>query len=1578
MNAFRKERPRRQRPVVLLAVVPLLLLGTFGWAAEARAAEPTAALNQVFPGRMGRVHGPSPAEIRRLKGRAHGISLAPSQTEPNWACPESTCDALIDPAARTVRAGRRTRYLSPAGALLEGGGEKGGIDPQELESAYSIPTSTGAGDTVAIVDANGYAAAEEDLAVYRKKYGLPACTKANGCFEKLNQHGEEDDYPPEHGGWEVEQALDLDMVSSACPACKIVLVEANGAYRETLEEAVQAAAAAGAGEISNSYGGPEEGCEGGCAGEPSAYDIPGVMVFASSGDSGYDNHEEGEQAPSSPASLPFVISVGGTNLRRASNSRGWEDTAWSQGGSGCSHYEPKPAWQHDSACAHRMSVDVAADASCETPLSVYDLNGWDLICGTSASSPLLAGIEAHASPYAHSLPGADAFYNDPQALYDVTAGSNGTCTPPAQDSYWCNAQPGYDGPTGNGVPDGPLGAESSPPDVATGTPAEVTATGAELVGEVQEQGTPVTYRFECGTSTAYGLTVPSPEGTIEAGDSEVTVRAAVSGLEAGRRYHFRLVATGASGISDGVDVTFDTAAPSITSVSPSESPPDGGASVTITGSDFDSATAVHFGTHEAAFVTNSSESITALAPYGSGSQPVSVTTPFGVSPAGPEAVFTYGKPGSVLGWGSNSESALGREVQLPQAEVPVEVAGVREAVQLATGPGQSFALNGDGTVTSWGNSNYSLGNAARSGEPVKVCAIGTSLRSCDEGGGPYLHEVTAVAAGLWFGLALLRDGRVVSWGYDRQGQLGRPQPTKPLAAEEADYTPGYVCLTDKGTPAACKPHKYLEGVTAIAAGENWALAVLQNGTVVGWGADDYGQLGPKVKKLASCPAFGTSGEVPCSVVPVTVEGVSEVGAIAAGDHHALALLHNGTVRSWGSGELGQLGAGGTPAVGTPTAVCALGEAAPCAHELSGVKAIATGDDFSTALLGDGHVMDWGYNFRGRLGTGSAEGPETCEAEPCSRVPVEVTGLEGVTSIAAGIFDSSSLADTSSGQLFTWGGNAYGQLGDALTEPDATPTHVCAAFAPGPCPEGPYLEGPVTSMALGVYHDLVSMKIAPAVVTDVSPKGGPGAGGTSVTISGTGFAEATGVSFGGTPARSFEVRSDSEIVAVAPRGSGTVEVTVTIPGGSSEARFGDRYAYETPSVASLRPDSGPQAGGTAVTIRGSNLEGATAVDFGAVPASEYEVRSSDVVVAVAPPGEGSVEVTVTTPNGTSAPTEADTFTYMGLPTVVTEPPVGVETDSAVVTGSVDPNLVKLTSCFFEWGTTSEYGHDTLGCGAGHGEGEGSEPEHVSGDLKGLTPGTTYHYRLVASNELGAAYGEDRTFTTRVSEPPELGRCVQLEQPEGEFSDEGCIDRSNAQDGAYGWEVEPGALAHFGGSASKPKLETEAGAMLRCNALTVTGTYTGISSLQAELALTGCALKKAKGMLAGATLGPCQSEGAAAGTIATGPLTAGLGIVFTKVAKLGGWALGHVSITVSCGSFRFRLSGGQIAVAAPVDLPVTGSTWRFEGKKSPEGLSGQRTKDRLFVESLEPSTSEQAYLYAEASIAGEEPLEIKVSE
>ncbi len=156
-------------------------------------------------------------------------------------------------------------YALPGGPLLEGGGELGGFDPQDLQSAYAIPVSGGATQTVAVIEEFGYPAAESDLAQYRERYGLPPCTKASGCFKKINENGEESDYPPEEEpGWQRESALDLDMVSAACPSCHVILAETDeGLFG--LAPTVNAAVNAGATEVSNSYGVPEQFCNAVCS-----------------------------------------------------------------------------------------------------------------------------------------------------------------------------------------------------------------------------------------------------------------------------------------------------------------------------------------------------------------------------------------------------------------------------------------------------------------------------------------------------------------------------------------------------------------------------------------------------------------------------------------------------------------------------------------------------------------------------------------------------------------------------------------------------------------------------------------------------------------------------------------------------------------------------------------------------------------------------------------------------------------------------------------------------------------------------------------------------------------------------------------------------------------------------------------------------------------------------------------------------------------------------------------------------------------------------------------------------------------
>ena len=167
------------------------------------------------------------------------------------------------------------------------------------------------------------------------------------------------------------------------------------------------------------------------------------------------------------------------------------------------------------------------------------------------------------------------------------------------------------------------------------------------------------------------------------------------------------------------------------------------------------------------------------------------------------------------------------------------------------------------------------------------------------------------------------------------------------------------------------------------------------------------------------------------------------------------------------------------------------------------------------------------------------------------------------------------------------------------------------------------------------------------VTSVSPTSGPTTGGTTVTINGTGFTGATGVSFGG-KAASFVVKSSNQISATAPPGAaGTVDIAVTTAGGTSATSTNDQYTYVTPPAVTLvSPSSGPAAGSTSVTITGTNFTGATAVSFGGTAASKYTVTSATSITATSPAGSGAVDVTVTIPGGgTSATNSSDVFKYV---------------------------------------------------------------------------------------------------------------------------------------------------------------------------------------------------------------------------------------------------------------------------------------------------------------------------------------------
>ena len=351
----------------------------------------------------------------------------------------------VNAALAAQAAGRR---------VAPGATRPGGWGAPAIESAYRLPTGPGAGQTVALVDAYSTPHLAHDLGVYRKEYGLPPCTTASGCLRIVNQRGQASPLPPaDPTGWGVEETLDVSMVSAACPRCKIIVVEARSPLLTNLAAAEDTAARLGAQVISNSYGARESGFTQAGAG---AYRHPGHVIVASSGDIGFT-------AASFPANLADVTAVGGTQLARASNARGWTETVYNgngASGSGCSAYVAKPPWQHDPHCPGRTIADVAALAS---HVAVYDssitrrLGGpWLTVYGTSAAAPIVAAVYALAGNAAAIAPGYE--YAHAAALFDVTKGNNdwfqGTGGAICGHDYLCVARTGYDGPTGLGTPNG--------------------------------------------------------------------------------------------------------------------------------------------------------------------------------------------------------------------------------------------------------------------------------------------------------------------------------------------------------------------------------------------------------------------------------------------------------------------------------------------------------------------------------------------------------------------------------------------------------------------------------------------------------------------------------------------------------------------------------------------------------------------------------------------------------------------------------------------------------------------------------------------------------------------------------------------------------------------------------------------------------------------------------------------------------------------------------------------------------------------------------------------------------------------
>ncbi|MEI7620912.1 MAG: fibronectin type III domain-containing protein [Candidatus Moraniibacteriota bacterium] len=388
--------------------------------------------------------------------------------------------------------------------------------------------------------------------------------------------------------------------------------------------------------------------------------------------------------------------------------------------------------------------------------------------------------------------------------------------------------------------------------------------------------------------------------------------------------------------------------------------------------------------------------------------------------------------GTVWAWGNNGFGQLGDGTSISRF-TPVQVLGLTNVLAVAAGYNHSLALKNDGTVWAWGWNAYSqLGDGTQSirNLPVQVKASATP--------GDYLQNVSAISLGDTHSLALKNDGTVFAWGGNGRGQIGI----------------GYV-NSMQVYPQQIKDaigSGFLTGVSAISAGGYYSLALLTGGTVWSWGANDQGQLGDyssvdrilpvqvvdqtlfgitNISKISAgyqhsmalkndgsllawgwnaYGQLGTNNRNSATIaLPVTGAGTSNVKMVEAGNNHTVMLKNDGTTWAWGWNAYGQLGNGDTNDNITPVQVVGgVGSA--------NMNMISCGYTYSSALTsGDGSVWTWGSNGNGQLGQNSIQ---------AINLPVQVwSPASGTMNVghtfyfSNGIFDS-AIIDSGSFKTFT--------------------------------------------------------------------------------------------------------------------------------------------------------------------------------------------------------------------------------------------------------------------------------------------------------------------------------------------------------------------------------------------------------------------------------------------------------------------------------------------------------------------------------------------------------------------------------
>jgi hypothetical protein len=833
------------------------------------------------------------------------------------------------------------------------------------------------------------------------------------------------------------------------------------------------------------------------------------------------------------------------------------------------------------------------------------------------------------------------------------------------------------------TPTAPVVSGVSPSSGTTGGGTIVNITGSGFTG-----ATAVSFGTVAATSfTVYSdSTITATAPPQAAGTVDITVT----------------TPSGPSAVASADHYTYSAAtAPSVTAVSPNTGTTAGGTLVTITGSGFTGASSVSFGSVAASsFSVLSDSSIVAISPaQAAGTVDVTVTTPSGTSSTGSADHFGYTaaaapsvtaiSPSSGLSFGGTTVTIYGSGFTGASAVSFGSLAAssfyvIADNQVVTSDPGQAAGAYDITVTTPSGTSSTSSADRFTDTAPALPVISGLSTTSGTSGGGT---SVTLTGSGFTGATAVAVDGILVT-NFTVNSDTQLTLVTPPGSAGTWDVT----VTTPAGTSALASGDRFTynlasnPSVTSLSTSSgsgNGGTAVLITGTAfTGASAVLFGTM-PAATFTVNSDTSITAIAPPEAAATVDVIVTTPSGTSAAGtaDQFTFSAAATPGVNSLSTTS-------GTTAGGTVVTVTGTGFTGATAVTFGGVPALSF-----TVYSDSNLVAVTPPEAAGTVDTQvTAPGGRGSQATLGDRFTYSTASVPSVSGVAAnsGTTPGGNLV-VITGSAFTGAtGVTFGSL--AATDFTVYADNLIVATAP------PSAAGTVdikvttiagTSSAVSADHYTYTNITASApAVTAVSPNTGSTAGGQVVSITGTNFSGATAVKFGSTAASSFTINSDSSITATAPAGSaGTVDITVTTNNGTSSTGSADQFTYlstAAPTVTGISPTSGSTAGGTSLTITGTNFSGATAVAFGGVAASSFTVNSSTSITATSPPEPtGTVDLTVTTPSGTSATGSPDLFTYTAasVPTVSSLGTTSGSTaggTSVTVTGT---NFTGATGVFF---------------------------------------------------------------------------------------------------------------------------------------------------------------------------------------------------------------------------------------------------------------------------------------------------------